>query len=483
MADKFPILLWFRRDLRLSNHRALTAAMETGHPIIPLYIYSEDEKRTTGSASKWWLHHSLKQLETSIRSLGGKLILRTGEPAGVLQSICKESNARCIHASTCFDPFWQGIDQSVAKALNPLGIEFKQFSGQLLWDPRSIRNKSGKPFQVFTPFWKHLCQHNPPEPPLASPTAWPKPSISNLKSEHLDSFGLLPSIRWDKGIQTNWTPGETEAMAQLDQFASNAFSDYDSARDFPGIQGTSRLSPYLHFGEITPGQIYHRLETKRRRSRSTQASTMHSTYMKEVGWREFAHHLLHHFPHMTKGPLRPEFESFPWRHDATMLKAWQQGRTGYPIVDAGMRELWATGWMHNRVRMIVGSFLVKHLLLDWKLGAEWFWDTLVDADLANNTMGWQWISGCGADAAPYFRIFNPIMQSQKFDAEGDYIRKWIPEISKLSNKDIHTPWTADAMILQMAGIKLGNTYPSPIVNHTIARETALDVYHRMKAKN
>ena len=475
--------MWFRRDLRLSDHQALSAAMETECPIIPLYIYSENENQATGSASKWWLHQSLKSLESSIRSLGGKMILRTGEPASILQSICKETNAQCIHVSTSFDPFWKGIDASIQKALSPSGIELKSFPGQLMWDPCSIRNKSGKPFQVFTPFWKHLCQQSPPARPLPAPAIWPKHPGTTLKSECLESFRLLPSIHWDKGIQASWAPGENEAMAQLRRFQSEAYGNYEGKRDFPGIAGTSRLSPHLHFGEITPGQIYHHLETTTCRTKSSGASVMLSTYMKEVGWREFAHHLLHHFPHMTKCPLRPEFETFPWRKDETMLLAWQKGQTGYPIVDAGMRELWATGWMHNRVRMIVGSFLVKHLLLDWKLGAEWFWDTLVDADLANNTMGWQWIAGCGADAAPYFRIFNPIMQSQKFDTHGDYIRKWIPEISNLSDNDIHTPWNVDPMILKMAGIELGRTYPVPIVNHTIARETALDAYHRMKAKS
>lgn len=481
MAKKSPILLWFRRDLRLSDHQALTSALQSGCPVIPLYIYSEAEEKATGSASKWWLHHSLQQLAESIRLLGGRLILRTGDPISILASVCQKTGAQQIHVSTCFDPFWQGMDTSISKALQPLGIEFKHFAGQLMWEPQSIRNKSGKPFQVFTPFWKHLCQLSPPGKPLSPTKTWPLYKDTFLESEHLKQLGLLPTIRWDKGMQTSWTPGEKGALVQMHRFESEGFKDYPHQRDFPGIEGTSRLSPHLHFGEITPGQIYHHLETKRHRDSRSGSSVMHSTYMKEVGWREFAHHLLYHFPHVTERPLRPEFQAFPWRKDPSMLRAWQKGQTGYPIVDAGMRELWATGWMHNRVRMIVGSFLVKHLLLDWKLGAEWFWDTLVDADLANNTMGWQWIAGCGADAAPYFRIFNPIMQSQKFDAQGNYLRKWIPEISKLSDQDIHTPWAVNPMMLKMAGIELGKTYPSPIVNHTIARETALDAYHRMKA--
>lgn len=480
MAKQPPILLWFRRDLRLSDHQGLTSALDSDCPIIPLYIYSDEEKRTTGSASKWWLHYSLKNLEASIRGLGGEFIKRQGDPSGVIKSICQETGASCIHASTCFDPFWQGLDKNITRVLGSHGIEFKRFPGQLMWNPRDIRNKSGKPFQVFTPFWKHLTQLSPPAKPLPSPRTWPKQQRAMPKSDPLEAFDLLPSTQWDSGFHSEWMPGENGAKAQIDRFGSIGLKDYPSQRDFPGVEGTSKLSPHLHFGEITPSQIYHHLINHQPHHGASSNTVMQSTYMKEMGWREFAHHLLHHFPHMTQRPLRQEFDAFPWRHDEAMLRAWQKGQTGYPIVDAGMRELWTTGWMHNRVRMIAGSFLVKHLLLDWKQGAEWFWDTLVDADSANNTMGWQWIAGCGADAAPYFRIFNPITQSLKFDANGTYIRKWIPEISALSDKDIHTPWTVDPMVLQMAGIKLGKTYPTPIVNHTIAREVALDAYQQMR---
>ena len=364
--------------------------------------------------------------------------------------------------------------------MGQVGIEWKSFPGHLLWGPDAIRNKSGKPFQVFTPFWKSASQTLEPLAPLPSPDNWPAPA-KWPKSDRLSDWKLLPTIRWDEGSSQAWHPGEDGALENLNQFAEQRFESYQVDRDFPGIEGTSRLSPHLHFGEITPNQILHACVQSGTRSGKTKNSLIQSTFMREIGWREFAHHLLVHFPSTTEQPLRPEFKSFPWRKDPEMLAAWQKGKTGYPIVDAGMRELWATGWMHNRVRMIVGSFLVKHLLLDWKEGERWFWDTLVDADLANNTLGWQWIAGCGADAAPYFRIFNPIMQSEKFAGNAEYIRKWVPELKTLPTAHLHAPWKTNPNILKESGIHLGRTYPNPMVDHIIARENALDAYQRMKS--
>jgi deoxyribodipyrimidine photo-lyase len=379
-----------------------------------------------------------------------------------------------------YEPFMDARDRSLAIQMDQVGIQWKPFPGHLLWEPDSIRNKAGRPFQVFTPFWKTASQTLKSTTPLPPPAQWPSPSIWP-KSDRLSDCDLLTSIRWDEKFSEQWSPGEEGAYENLNRFSNQAFDTYQVERDFPGTNGTSKLSPHLHFGEITPGQILYECSKKASCSGKLDSSVIQSTYMREIGWREFAHHLLIHFPSTVREPLRPEFKSFQWRNDPEMLQAWQKGQTGYPIVDAGMRELWTTGWMHNRVRMIVGSFLVKHLLLDWKHGVEWFWDTLVDADLANNTLGWQWIAGCGADAAPYFRIFNPITQSEKFASNGEYIRKWVPELKSLPPVYLHAPWKASASILETANVQLGKTYPEPMVNHMTAREIALDAYQRMKS--
>jgi deoxyribodipyrimidine photo-lyase len=481
MAEQAPIILWFRKDLRLSDHQALTAAIRTGRSIIPLYIHDEHaQPHTLGAASKWWLHHSLQSLDHSLLKVGGKLIIRTGDPATVLASLCKSTKACAVYASKGYEPQLDALDATLSEQMAQVGIEWQSFPGHLLWEPESIRNKSGKPFQVFTPFWKSASQTLKPTAPLPAPDQWPAPAVWP-KSDHLNECHLLPAIRWDEGFSKVWKSGERGALGNLKQFSKEKFETYQIDRDFPGTEGTSRLSPHLHFGEMTPNQILHECLQAGLNVGKTATSVIQSTYMKEIGWREFAHQLLIHFPSTIQKPLRPEFESFPWRSDPEMLQAWQKGETGYPIVDAGMRELWATGWMHNRVRMIVGSFLVKHLLLDWKEGERWFWETLVDADLANNTLGWQWIAGCGADAAPYFRIFNPITQSEKFAGNGDYIRKWVPELKTLPTACLHAPWKASSSVLNEAGIQLGKTYPKPIVNHMIAREVALDAYQRMKS--
>ncbi len=481
MAEKAPIILWFRKDLRLSDHAGLSAAIHSGHPVIPVYIHHPKlNGRLTGGASNWWLHHSLKSMEDDLKKIGGILILRMGEPGPILAEFCKHTKACAVYASQGYEPEMNAMDLRLSNQMEQVGIQWKCFPGHLLWKPESIRNKSGKPFQVFTPFWKTASQTLKTSAPLPAPDHWPAPT-KWPKSVSLNEFKLLPKIKWDAGFSKVWNPGEKGALKNLQRFTLDAFQDYPKKRDFPGIAGTSRLSPHLHFGEITPNQILHECIRHGSGNGVSESAITQSTYMREIGWREFAHHLLHYFPSTTQKPLRPEFNSFPWRKDHEMLETWQKGKTGYPIVDAGMRELWTTGWMHNRVRMIVGSFLVKHLLLDWKEGEKWFWDTLVDADLANNTLGWQWIAGCGADAAPYFRIFNPITQSEKFAGDGEYVRKWVPELKSLPTAYLHAPWKADKSILKSSDIELGKTYPEPIVNHMIARETALDAYQRMKS--
>jgi deoxyribodipyrimidine photo-lyase len=343
-----------------------------------------------------------------------------------------------------------------------------------LFEPGTILNASGKPFQVFSAFWRVCLAAMSPTEPTPAPARIPGPK-SLPESLALADFELEPEIDWAEGMREMWKPGESGAVKQIESFLETAIATYATGRDRPDHSGTSRLSPHLHFGEASVRQVWHRAG-----EHSDNDAT--AGYLRQIGWREFSHHLMFHFPHTPQHPLHQEFRFFPWRFDADAFRAWTRGQTGYPLVDAGMRELWHTGWMHNRVRMLVASFLVKHLMISWEEGARWFWDTLVDADLANNTMGWQWTSGCGADAAPYFRIFNPVAQGEKFDPEGAYVRRWVPELSKLSKLWIHKPWKAPAAVLSNAKVQLGRDYPWPIVDHGVARARALAALAAMKAR-
>lgn len=441
-----------------------------------MFIWSPDEEGATrpGAATCWWLHQSLKSLGTSLERIGSRLILQSGPALPALRSLAKETGASAVFWNRRYEPDAIALDKSVDAGLRKAGLETATFNAALLFEPHEIVNQQGKPFQVFTAYWRPCCQRPaPPEPEptprkLHAPATWPR-------SRPLDDLALEPRINWTDGMHAAWEPGEAGAQRQFAKFLESSLMDYPTDRDRPDRTGTSRLSPHLHFGEISPRQVWHAVQEARAQAarKSPKITASADCYLREIGWREFAHHLLFHFPHTLNQPLRPQYARFPWNNSAANLKAWQRGQTGYPIVDAGMRELWTTGWMHNRVRMIVGSFLVKDLLIDWREGAAWFWDTLVDADAANNTLGWQWVGGCGADAAPYFRIFNPVTQSQKFDPEGAYIRRWVPELGKLDNDSIHAPWELPPLMLQAAGVTLGKSYPSPIVDHKIAREKAL----------
>ncbi len=460
-----PVILWFRRDLRLADHAALAAACRLRRPVVPLYIWAPEEKRpwTPGAASRWWLHHSLAALSESLEKKGSRLILRVGPAETVLRDLIRTTRADTVYWSRMYEPTMIARDSRLKSALHGDGVVVESFNSALLFEPWTIQNKSGKPFQVFTPFWNH-CQTLEYSGDVLSvprnipaPTAWPR-------SESIESLDLLPKIRWDDGLGEAWTPGAMGARRALASFTDHVLANYGFGRDRPDRVGTSRLSPHLHFGEIGPRQIWHAVNEAATRDTRTGMVRGAESFLRELGWREFAYHLLFHFPHTTDRPLREEFNDFPWRRDPAGLKAWQEGMTGYPIVDAGMRELWRTGWMHNRVRMIVASFLVKDLLIPWQAGARWFWDTLVDADLANNTLGWQWTAGCGADAAPYFRIFNPVLQGEKFDPGGAYVRKWIPELKAVPDKLVHKPWLADQPPAD---------YPAPIVDHGEARARAL----------
>ncbi len=470
MPEQSPVIVWFRRDLRLADNPALHHAVESGSPVLPVYVLDDDGEGAwaDGGASKWWLHYSLLSLDEDLQALGSKLIFLKGPSQEVLLELCREVGAVGVFWNRRYEPAIVKRDTEIKKSLAEAGVLTRSFNGSLLQSPLSVANKSGTPFKVFTPFWKHI-QNLSTRLPLAGPKVLPVPG-KWPESASVASYGLLPDLDWADGFSAEWKPGEGGARDALESFRASGASEYSSTRDTPAVRGVSRLSPYLHFGELSPNQIWHAMDRVK-----------HDPYLRQIAWREFAYHLLFHFPDTPQDPLRPEFAAFPWQADEALLKTWQKGRTGYPIVDAGMRELWQTGWMHNRVRMIASSFLVKHLLQPWQAGAAWFWDTLVDADLANNTMGWQWVAGCGADAAPYFRIFNPITQGERFDGAGEYTRKWIPELARLPDKFLFKPWDAPEAVLRDAGVELGSTYPRPIVDHAKARQAALDAYAEMRS--
>ena len=475
-------ILWLRLDLRLADNPALESAIKQGGPVVPVFLWSPEEEApwAPGAASKWWLHQSLSALAVRLYEAGSRLVIRRGPTLDTLRELAKEIGADAVFWNRRYEPAVIARDAKLKEALRDDGLTVESFNAALLHEPWTIENKSGKPFQVFTPFWKHCLTKPDPAAPLPAPQKIPAPA-KWPKSLPLDDLELEPKLPWAEGMRAAWQPGEAGATSSLNRFLSKAFDDYSAQRNRPDVAGTSRLSPHLHFGELGPRQIWHGLARMAKKRGLPEASWRGSQFLTEAGWREFSHHLLFHFPHTPAGPLRAAFKKFPWRKNAAWLKAWQQGRTGYPIVDAGMRELWTTGWMHNRVRMIAASFLVKDLLLSWEQGAAWFWDTLVDADLAQNTLGWQWTAGCGADAAPYFRVFNPVLQGEKFDPRGDYVRKWCPELAKLPDAWLHRPWEAPADILARAGMELGRAYPEPIVSHAIAREVALEAFRTLGA--
>lgn len=480
MSSKPPLLYWFRQDLRLADNAGLTAAIASGQPVIPLYIHDTGPQtrartRAWGGASRWWLHHSLSELN---RSLNGKLVLRQGDAQDVLKAVLEETGASGVMWGRCYEPYAIARDTAIKTWLLDNGYTAESHNTALLFEPWQMKTKtSGTPFQVFTPFWKACLAAPAPALPLPAPENF-KPA--SAKSEKLYDWQLLPTRPdWAGGLRETWTPGEAGARQRLLDFIDGPINGYKQQRDNPAKESTSRLSPHLHWGEISPRQIWRVVKVAEEAGKIVNESdTAH--FLSEVGWREFSHHLLYHFPTLPGVPLNKRFAAFPWSEQPGDLAVWQRGMTGYPIVDAGMRQLWQTGWMHNRVRMIVGSFLVKDLLIPWQKGEAWFWDTLVDADLANNSASWQWIAGCGADAAPYFRVFNPVLQGEKFDATGSYIRQYVPELSGLPDKYIHRPWEAPADVLRKAGVELGRDYPQPMVDHHAARGKALAAFSALK---
>ncbi len=473
-TNSAPIIVWFRQDLRLKDNPALLAAHESGKPIIPIYILDDvnSDEWKMGGASRWWLHQSLSGLN---ESLGGSLIFEIGDPKSILSAFAHKTGASKLYWNRCYEPWRIQRDKTIKKNLNHDTLEVKSFNGALLFEPHKVLKKDETPYRVFTPFYKKGCLARADEPrmPELEPA---RLNLRSYKQLSLDDLKLMPDIAWHENMQKEWQPGEDGAQACLKVFLENGLKGYKEGRNFPVRQNVSRLSPYLHFGEISPNEVWYAAKSTMIAERCENDG---ECFLNEMGWREFSNMLLYHFPGMPRNNLQKKFDAFPWREDAVALKAWQRGQTGYPIVDAGMRELWQTGYMHNRVRMIVGSFLVKNLLLHWHHGEDWFWDTLVDADLANNAASWQWIAGCGADAAPYFRIFNPVTQGQKFDGTGEYVRRHIPELAKMPDKFLHNPSDAPDNVLEYAGVKLGHDYPKPIVDLKVSRERALMAFKQL----
>ena len=484
MADRSeaPCIVWFRDDLRLSDHPALHAAAATGRPVICLYVLDQTSQqggaRAIGGAARWWLAQSLRALQKSLAALDVPLLLRKGPAARIIPDIARESRADAVFWNAVAQAPAQAIERDLAAALHDRGITAHAFAGDLLVAPQEIRTKEGRGLRVFTPFWRRVQAMGAPPAPLPAPRRWL--AGPTLTGETVESLGLEPTQPdWAGGLRETWTPGESAARHRLEDFLTTGLGGYTHDRDRPDRDGTSGLSPHLRFGEISPRQVWHaaHFSAAERPARAGDADK----FLSELGWREFCRHLLFDVPDLATRNLQPSFDAFPWRRDETALEAWQRGQTGYPIVDAGMRQLWHTGVMHNRVRMVVASFLVKHLLIDWREGEKWFWDTLVDADAGSNPANWQWVAGSGADAAPYFRVFNPVLQGEKFDPDGTYVSHWVPEVAQLPKNLIHRPWEATPQELTRAGITLGQTYPHPIIDHRKGRERALKAYEKVRA--
>jgi deoxyribodipyrimidine photo-lyase len=464
-----PNIAWFRNDLRISDNPALSAAADGGRPVLPVYILDDESpgEFAMGAASRWWLHHSLSRLN---EALDGRLLLACGNAETLIPDLAAEVDAAGVYWNRGYEPWQVRRDRSIKSSLREKRYIAESYAGSLLFEPQSVTKADGTPYRVFTPFYRNGCLQNMPAPrePLSVPDV--RLSDAKVDSVPIEALQLLPEIEWYQGIDAEWSPGEKGAMKRLDTFLADGIAHYRKGRDRPDKPYVSRLSPHLHFGELSPNQAWYAAGD----SGAPDKDIDH--FRSELGWREFSYYLLYHFPELPRTNFQKKFDRFPWRDDEEGLVAWQRGRTGYPIVDAGMRELWQTGYMHNRVRMIVGSFLVKNLLIHWHHGEAWFRDTLVDADLANNSASWQWIAGCGADAAPYFRIFNPVTQSGKFDPDGDYIRRFVPELADLPAKHIHEPWAAPEEVMQDAGVTLGEDYPLPIVDLKETRERALEAF-------
>ncbi len=473
MTKLTPAIAWYRQDLRVQDHPALNAAAAGGRPVVAVYVLDDTSPGMwkLGGAARWWLHHSLASLDRSLRARGGQLVLRRGSAAVIIPALAQELGATEVHAGRMHEPWAREADALVADALRGVGAKLTLHRTSTLFDMDVVRTKTGGVYGVYTPFAR-TARSIMPDPLVTAPERLAGPCVP---SDTLADLALLPT-KPDWSGSFDWQVGEIAAQARLAAFLDRAVHGYDTTRNLPGQPGTSMVSPHLHWGELSPGQVWHTA-----RQAAVQTGQGLEIYLNEILWREFSAYLLWHHPHLPEQPLRPEFAKLPVRHDAAELKAWRCGQTGVPIVDAGMRQLWALGWMHNRVRMIAASFLVKQLLMPWQDGSAWFWDTLVDADLASNSAGWQWIAGCGTDNSPFFRVFNPVTQGEKFDTDGAYVRRWVPELARLPNAVLHQPWAAPADVLARAGVRLGETYPAPLVELGPARLRALDAFKTLRA--
>jgi len=469
MSAQRPVIHWFRQDLRLADNPALRSAAATGAPVLPVYVLDDDSPGdwAMGAASRWWLHESLAALD---ESLGGRLALLQGPAEQEIPALAEAVQADGVFWNRGYEPWRRESDRRVRASLGELGCETGTGNASALFEPQSVMKEDGTPYKVFTPFYRKGCLENSPAPRRPQQKPRGLSLYRHRGGAGLDELDLLPEHRWHESLAGEWTPGEQGAKNRLRSFLRRGLAEYAEGRNRPDRRQVSRLSPHLHFGEISPRGVWHAV------AGADAPKKAIDTFHSELGWREFSAYLLYHFPELPRDNLQRKFDRFPWRRDKKALRAWQQGDTGYPVVDAGMRELWHTGWMHNRVRMIVASLLTKNLRLHWLEGARWFWDTLVDADLANNSASWQWVAGCGADAAPYFRIFNPVTQGRKFDPDGDYVRRYVPELSGLPAIYIHCPWDAPEEMLDEAGVELGRNYPKPIVELKASRDRALAAF-------
>lgn len=475
-------IVWFRRNLRLADNQALINACRTDSAIVPIFIHEPGRR---GAASEWWLHHSLDALNSELGKHGNRLRIYRGQPTDLIPRIADACGAASVHYACSYEPLERADEDGVCAALHE-GVSSEAVHDFYLYAPGTLLTLSAAPFKVFTPFYKASLNEPEPRRPVAPPRSVPTlpESVANrldteLPTQTLPQLALLPvKPDWAAGLRAAWVPGERRAMHALEHFIES-LAGYPTDRDRPDVDATSRLSPHLHFGEISARQVWHAVnDAAQAQPGKSQAA---GKFLRQLVWRDFSGHLLYHFPTLPTEPLREEFRHFPWRDDHAILAAWQRGETGVPIVDAGMRQLWTTGWMHNRVRMVVASYLVKNLMVPWQRGAAWFFDTLVDADLANNSASWQWVAGCGTDAAPYFRIFNPVLQARKFDPDGAYIRRWVPELAELPTESLFEPWRADGLTRGLANVDIGVDYPEPLVDLGASRREALDAYQQVRS--
>ena len=473
-----PALVWLRDDLRLADNPAIAAARASGRALVIAYVLDEGSEgiRPLGGAARWWLGRSLAALGAEIAALGGTLVLRRAPAGDVIPSLVEETGADAVFWNRRYSAPEIAVDRALKVGLTDRGIAVESFNAVLLHEPWTVKTQAGGPFRVFTPFYRNARQQEVGTPRRAE-GEWRFARTPD--SERLDNWALEPTAPdWAGGLRESWTPGERGAAARLSDFIDEGLTGYAQGRDRPDRPHVSRLSPYLRFGEVSPRQVLAAIRHAGDAGRAPGQDV--EKFVSELYWREFSYHLLFHFPDIGRENFNRSFDAFAWEPGTALEMAWRKGLTGYPIVDAGMRQLWQTGWMHNRVRMVAASFLIKHGLTDWRRGENWFWDTLVDADPASNPASWQWVAGSGADAAPYFRIFNPVSQGEKFDPDGAYVRRFVPDLAGLPASLIHRPWEASAEVLRRAGVALGETYPRPVVDHAAARARALDRFARIR---